>query len=102
MSDIEQARQALLKQILEGPGRASISERRAAFNNRDLAKPLDALVHKVAIHAYKITDDDINVAKRAGFSEDKIFEIVVCAAVGQASRQHDAALAAFEAAAGKD
>lgn len=102
MSDIKQARQALLKRILEGAGQASVSERRAAFNNRDLAKPLDALVHKVAIHAYRITDEDINVAKRAGLSEDKIFEIVVCAAVGQASRQHDAALAALEAAAGKD
>lgn len=98
MADIEQARQALLKQILEGAGQASVSERRAAFNNRDLAKPLDALVQKVAMHAHRITDDEINVAKRAGFSEDKIFEIVVCAAVGQGSRQHDAALAALEAA----
>ncbi len=102
MSDIEQARQALLKRILEGPGRASVSERRAAFNDRDLAKPLDALVHKVATHAYSVTDEDIEAAKRAGFSEDKIFEIVVCAAVGQASRQHDVALAALEAAARKD
>ena len=98
MSDIKQARQALLKRILEGAGNASFSERRAAFDNRDLAKPLDALVHKVAIHAYEVSDDDINAAKGAGFSEDRIFEIVVCAAVGEANRLHDAALAALEAA----
>lgn len=102
MSDIKQVRQALLKRILEGPGRASVSERRAAFDNRDLARPLDVLINKVAKHAYRVTDEDINAAKGTGLSEDKIFEIVVCAAVGQASRQHDAALAAFEAAAGKD
>lgn len=98
MSDIEEARQALVRRILEGPGHASLSERRAAFDNRDLAAPLDELVHKIAAHAYRVTDEDIAVAKRAGFSEDKIFEIVVCAAVGQGSRQHDAALAALEAA----
>lgn|SRR5690242_11100676 len=102
MSDIEQARQALLKRILEGPGQASVSERHAAFDNGDLARPLDVLIDKVAKHAYRVTDEDINVAKRAGLSEDKIFEILVCAAVGQASRQHDAALAALEAAYKKD
>jgi hypothetical protein len=35
-------------------------------------------------------------------SEDQIFEIVVCAAVGQAARQHDTALAALEAAMKKE
>lgn len=98
MSDIEGARQALVKRILEGNDNASFSERRAAFDNRDLAAPLDELVHKIAVHAYRVTDEDIDRAKRAGFSEDKIFEIVVCAAVGEANRQHDAALAALEAA----
>ena len=102
MSDIEEARQALVRRILEGPGHASLSERRAAFDNRDLAAPVDELVHKIAAHAYRVTDDDIDRARSAGFSEDKILEIVVCAAVGQASRQHDAALAALEAAAGND
>jgi hypothetical protein len=34
----------------------------------------------------------------SGLSEDQIFEIVVCAAVGQATRQYDTAFAALEAA----
>jgi hypothetical protein len=40
--------------------------------------------------------------KASGLSEDQIFEIVVCAAIGQAVRQHDTALAALEAATKKE
>jgi hypothetical protein len=102
MSDIRQARKALLARILEGSGEASPAERRAAFNNSGLAEPLIVLVDKVARHAYRVTDEDINTAKLSGLSEDQIFESVVCAAVGQASRQCDAALAALDAATRKE
>lgn len=102
MSDIRQARKALARRILEGAGKAPPSERRAAFNNSGLADPLSTLVDKVARHAHKVTDEDIHAAKASGFSEDQVFEIVVCAAIGQAARQHDAALAALEAATGKE
>ena len=102
MSDIRQARNALRNRILEGDGKAAPSERRAAFNNSGLAEPLGALVDKVARHAYKITDEDITSAQESGLSEDQIFEIVVCAAVGQATRQYDTAIAALEAATGKE
>ncbi|HET6178426.1 MAG TPA: hypothetical protein VFE61_15945 [Candidatus Sulfotelmatobacter sp.] len=102
MSDIREARKALVTRILEGAGEASPSERRAAFDNSGLAEPLDELVDKVARHADKATDEDINAAKVSGFSEDHVFEIVVCAAIGQATRQHDAALAALKAATGKE
>lgn len=102
MSDIRQPRKALLARILEGAGKASSSERRAAFNNSGLAEPLSALVDKVARHPYRVTDEDINAVKASGLSEDQIFEIVVCAAIGQATRQYDAALAALGAATGKD
>ncbi len=102
MSDIRQARKALVRQIFEAAGKTSPSERRAAFNNSELAEPLGALVDKVARHAYAITDEDINTVRASGFSEDQIFEMVVCAAIGQASRQYDAALAALDAAAGKE
>jgi alkylhydroperoxidase family enzyme len=102
MSDIRQARKALVKRILEGAGKASTAERRAAFNNSGLAEPLGTLVNKVARHASRVTDEDITAAKGSGVSEDEIFEIVVCAAVGQATRQYDAALAALEAATGQE
>jgi hypothetical protein len=102
MSDIREARNALTRRILEGDGKASPSDRRAAFNNSGLAEPLGVLVDKVARHAYRVTDEDINAVKQSGLSEDQVFEIVVCAAIGQASRQYNAALGALEAATGKE
>jgi hypothetical protein len=36
--------------------------------------------------------------RTSGLSEDQIFEIVVCAAIGHAARQYDTALAALAAA----
>lgn|SRR5574341_598728 len=98
MSDITRARQALVAQILEGDGRASPAQRRAAFDNAGLAGPLGALIDKVANRASRITDQDIAAVKASGLTEDQIFELVVCAAVGQATRQYGTALAALEAA----
>jgi heptaprenylglyceryl phosphate synthase len=100
VSDIREARNTLLKRILEGDGKASPSERRAAFNNSKLAEPVGTLIEKIARYAYRVTDENIAAAKVSGLSEDQIFEIAVCAAVGQATRQYDSALAALEAASG--
>ena len=98
MSDIRDARKALIARILEGDGAAPKAQRRAAFDDAGLSEPLLALVDKVARRAHTITQDDILSARASGLSEDQIFEIVVCAAVGQATRQYDAALAALDAA----
>jgi hypothetical protein len=102
MSDITQARKVLVARILEGDGRASHAQRRAAFDNAGLAEPLSTLINKLTKHAYKVTDEDIAAAREAGLSEDQVFEIAVCAAVGQAARQYDAAVVALEAATGKE
>jgi alkylhydroperoxidase family enzyme len=91
-------RDALIVRILEGPGTAPAAERRAAFADAGLDGPVATLVGKVARHASRITDADVAAARATGRSEDQIFELVVCAAVGQATRQHDAALAALDAA----
>lgn len=98
MSNIGNARNALTSRILDGDGKAPTAERRAAFNNSVLVEPLAAFVDKVARHASTVTDDDIAAARSSGRSEDQVFEIVVCAAVGAASRQYDTALAALDAA----
>ena len=102
MPDVRQAQKALVKRILEGDGKASPSERRAAFNNTGLAEPLGTLVDKVAKHAYRVTDEDVIAAKVSGLSEDQVFEILVCAAVGQSTRQYETALAALKEATGKE
>jgi alkylhydroperoxidase family enzyme len=101
MSDIGQARTAVVVRILEGDGEASRAQRRAAFDNAGLLKPLSALIDKVTSHADKVTDEDITAARASGLSQDQIFEIVVCAAIGEATRQHDTALAALRATAEK-
>src|SRR5262245_8506307 len=100
MTDIREARKALVSRILDGRGHASPNQRRAAFDNAGLPEPMSRVVEKVARHAYKVTDDDIAAVRMAGFTEDQIFELVVCAAIGQATRQYEAALAAVEAAPG--
>jgi alkylhydroperoxidase family enzyme len=98
MADIRKARTALIARILEGDGRASHAQRRAAFDNAAFDEPLATLIRKLTRQAHEITDHDVAAARASGLSEDQIFELVVCAAVGQATRQHDAALAALESA----
>jgi hypothetical protein len=98
MADIGKAHKALIARILEGNGRASPAQRRAAFDNALLSEPLASLIGKLTRQAHEVTDQDVAAARASGLSEDQIFEIVVCAAVGQATRQYDAALAALESA----
>src|SRR5262245_17740072 len=81
MSDIAQARKALVARILEGDGNASRALRRAAFDDAGLVEPLRTLIGKVARQATRVTDEDVAAARASGLSEDQIFEIVVCAAV---------------------
>jgi hypothetical protein len=98
MPDISSLKRALVNRVLEANGEASITMRRAAFDNAGLDEPIRTLVDKVAREAHLVNDEDFAAVLAAGFSEDQIFEIVVCAAIGQASRQYDSALEALEAA----
>ena len=102
MSDIGQARTALVARILEGDGKASPAQRRAAFNNTGLGEPLSTLIDKVARQPTRVTNEDVAKVEASGESEDQIFELVVCAALGQATRQYEAAHEALaEATTGK-
>ena len=86
-------RKSLISRVLDGTGTSTNQARHAAFAGTSESAP--ALIEKVTKHAFKITDEDIAAAKAAGLSEDQIFELVVCAAVGQANRQLESALAAL-------
>lgn len=90
---------ALVTRILDGDGRASRAQRRAAFDNEVTDEPLRTLVNKVAKEPTRVTDDDIAAVKAAGSSEEEVFELVVCAAAGEATRQYEAAVAALADAA---
>lgn len=49
---------------------------------REIPADLVDYVRKVALYAYKTTDEDIQRLKEAGYSEDAIFEITLSASVG--------------------
>jgi len=53
-------------------------------------------VDKVALHAYKVTDEDVQALRSAGHSEDAIFEVTVAAAVGASLGRARAALKALK------
>ena len=97
------AYRALQDRIVNGQGRASPDQRAGAFSNSGLSEPLDGLLGKVATRPTQVTDADFAAARAAGFSEDEVFELVICAAVGQSTRLYDAGLAALaDAVAGEE
>jgi alkylhydroperoxidase family enzyme len=53
------------------------------------------LLDKVATDSAQVTDADFAAASAAGFSDDQLFELVICAAVGESTRQYEAGLAAL-------
>jgi hypothetical protein len=83
--------QALVDRVLKGDGTASASQRAQAFDNAGLP----AFIGKVVTEP---TDVDLAAAKASGYTEDQLFELVVCAAVGESTRLYDAGLAALEEA----
>lgn len=82
--------------ILIGPGELDVEVRRAAQaqaatlgawsfpSATELPPVIAAFVEKVAKHAYKVTDKDIEELRTAGYSEDAIFEITLSTALGAA------------------
>ena len=86
---------AMEQRILRGGGMASPELRAKAFDNRDLPEPLSTLLDKVAKRSFQVSESDFAAALAAGFTEDQLFELVICAAVGDSSRLYQAGLAAL-------
>ena len=57
---------------------------------------LISYIKKIALHAYKTTDEDIDALRNAGYSEDAIFEITLSAALGAGMARLDQGLAALK------
>jgi hypothetical protein len=91
-------REAVIERVLHGHGTVSGQDRRAGFDNTEVPEGARTLIDKVTRNAYKVTDEDVAAAKSAGIAEDAIFELAVCASLGQATRQLESALAALDAA----
>jgi alkylhydroperoxidase family enzyme len=73
-----------------------IAELRVAARPERAAPPeLARYLEKVRLHAYQVTDTDVQRLKDAGFTEDEIFEHTVSAAVAAGLERLDAGLRAL-------
>jgi alkylhydroperoxidase family enzyme len=66
--------------------------RNAAQPEREAPPEFATYLEKVRLHAYKVTDSDVERLKGEGFSEDEIFEQTVSAAVAAGLERLDAGL----------
>lgn len=88
-------RQRLVDAVLNTPGETPAELRRAAMRRRTVPPLLAPYVDKVALHAYKVTDEDVAELHRAGHTDDALFEITVAAAVGAALHRLERGMAAL-------
>lgn len=95
-----QLRDRVIERAVRGPGMTGGAARRAAFENSGVTPRARDLMSKVVRQAWTVTDEDVTATKAAGLSEDEIFELTICAALGQAARQLNAAIAALDSATG--
>jgi hypothetical protein len=91
-------RDQVLDQVLTGPGEADPALRQAAANDAGLPADLQPLVDKVHAHAYRVTDADV-ATLQAKYGDDKMFEVIVSAALGASRKRLFAGLRALEQAA---
>ena len=89
---------AVRRAILDGNGKTSGEERRRAYDGEGADGAVGSYVRMVKEQAARITDEDVAAVRRVGLDDDHIFELTVAAAVGQSSRQYDAAVAALDEA----
>lgn len=82
--------------------RAAQLSGRPADQREVLPPGVRELVEKIARHAYKVTDQDIARLLHEGYSEDAVFEIVVCAAVGAGAARFERAMEALTHAPDQD
>ena len=90
-------RDKVLDTVMRGPGETDPALRAAAAANSGVKPDLAPLVDKIHNHAYRVTDDDMSRAQSA-HGDDRMFEIVVSAALGASRRRLLAGLDALERA----
>ena len=88
-------RDRVYERVLEGDGDADPALRQAAAAGVGVPSDLQSLIDKIQRHAYKVTDDDI-ARVQAKYGDDKMFEIVVSAALGAARKRLSLGLEALD------
>lgn len=87
----------VLRSVLDSAAETDPSLRYAAAEGVGVPEDLKALVEKIHRHAYRVTDEDIE-ALQARYGDDRLFEIIVSAAVGASRKRLMAGLKALEEA----
>jgi len=90
-------RDEVFRRVLGGPGESEPALRQAVAEDVSVPPDLQRLVTKIHAHAYQVTDDDV-AQVQAQYGDDKLFEIIVSAAVGASRKRLLLALAALEEA----
>jgi hypothetical protein len=100
--------QQLIDAILTSPGetdptlRRAIEEQSAQWSSssprqvEQFPPELVTYVKKVALYAYKTTEEDIEALRKAGYDEDAIFEITLSSALGAGMTRLERGLAALK------
>ena len=88
-------RDRALASVLDGPAHADAAIRSAAARNQGMPPDLQGLIAKIHAHAYRVTDEDVTAAK-VKYGEDRMFEIIVSAAMGASRHRLEAGLKALE------
>src|SRR5215217_5397839 len=88
-------RDRVFQSVFRGPGACEPGTRGAAAEDTGVPPDLQALVDKIHRHAYKVTDDEI-ARLQAKYGDDRMFELVVSAALGASRKRLMAGLAALE------
>ncbi|HKW11232.1 MAG TPA: hypothetical protein VJO33_12695 [Gemmatimonadaceae bacterium] len=90
-------RDKVLDRVLDGAGESEPAIRRAAADGKGVPLPSDLqpLIDKIHRHAYKVTDEDL-ARLQPTYGDDKLFEIIVSAALGASRKRLAAGLRALE------
>jgi alkylhydroperoxidase family enzyme len=85
----------LRRSIWESAGSLPPAVRRSASAGTGVPEPLLGYARTVLRNALEVSDADIDLLQRAGYTEDQIFEATVSAAFGAAVIRRDAGMAAL-------
>jgi hypothetical protein len=88
-------RDQVLRTVLQGAGESDPALRTAAADGTGLPGDLQALIDKIHAHAYKVTDEDVARLQRT-YGDDRMFEIIVSAALGASRKRLLAGLKALD------
>jgi len=97
ISDHDERLRALVRLVAEGPGALDARVRTRASRLAPLPEPLDAFARKLAL-GEAVTGADVERLRLAGYSQDQVFELAVCVAVGVAQARLAAGLRALDEA----